>query len=442
VRWRALGQRLLWRGAIWVRDGADRLLIRLRAGDASSNEDPNRKALPAGPNGAEDGDRDRPASVPPGGDGVLEHWRARVHTAPPRHWLERVEAARRRFKTVWIEAVARPTLPSSLPPADDSSSRELPGPPPRSYDSTEDSSSPELLPHRPPSYERAEDPSALELPRDRPRSYDGLVFEPAPGRPRGAREEEPPALPPRRSVAAARPSLPGPAGSRTIDEAPRQGPASIPSAPAVRDVDPRPREERHSAPPLEADDELGTRPRRPSWPPVEPFSWSTARRGDGVRWPDNRQYERDDNTSAARPAPADRALRRDRPTTSIGAADLVWTDAAAPVRERVDPSPIEFSKPVRSGAGAWDGQSFPESNRAWPSFLPRDPWQRSTAPGPGLDGAATARGASEETFFCTNEPADRWPALPDAPSAAEEDWPAMKNRLERLDRLDREQRGW
>jgi hypothetical protein len=66
------------------------------------------------------------------------------------------------------------------------------------------------------------------------------------------------------------------------------------------------------------------------------------------------------------------------------------------------------------------------------------------APTPQFDVVEAPRfdAAPGEDFFYTNEPADRWPALPDAPAGADQDWPAMKQRLERLDRLDREQRGW
>jgi hypothetical protein len=445
VRWRALGQRLLRRGAIWVRDGADRVLIRLRARDASSDEAPNREPLTAVPNGAERVVRDRPTSVPPGGDGVPEHWRARVHTAAPRHWLERVEAARRRVQTIWIDAVARPKVRSSLQSSEESSPLEFPDRPPRSYQGSEESAPPDRPRHRPRSNEDPDASPSLESPRRRPPSYEGLVFEPASGRPKAAREKEPPAGPPHRpTVEAGRDSADHRSrpGSRPIAEAPPQGPASTPSAPAVRGAEPRPRDERLSSAPLEPDHEPGTHPRPRSLTPGE-YPWSTPPSGDNVWSPGNRQDERQDNTIAAGPTPVDRALRLGPPVTSMGAGDLDWTSVVAPVRAYGDDRG-ESPDPARPGSGTNDDRSGPESTRAWPPFLAPDSWQRSTAPGSGSDVVAAARAgaASDEDFFYTNESADRWPALPGTPSAADEDWPAMRNRLERLDRLDREQRGW
>lgn len=391
MRWRALGQRLLWRGASWVRDRADRVLIRLRAREASGDEASDRDARSASPNGREVENRDRLAPGSPGGDAVPQHWRARVATGAPRHWLQRIEAARRRLKIVWIDAVARPKAPSSSPPADD-------WPP-------------------------------LELPPDRPRSHEGPVFEPASARPQPVREEEVPAATPHRSAAtverdpADRPSRPGPARWWGFVKVPEQRAGSTESTPAAR--------------------EAGQRPRRSSFPAVEPFGWSTPPRGEGVGPPHRRQNAREESASSVDRAAAVHPFRWDSPVTSSAADDLAWADVATPVREHLsDPPRGASSEPARPRADAKGERPLAESKPAWPLFLTPDPWQRSTAQGRESDVVAVPSSAASEEAFYTNEPVGRWPALPEAPSTDDEDWAAMKRRLERLDRLDREQRGW
>jgi hypothetical protein len=51
--------------------------------------------------------------------------------------------------------------------------------------------------------------------------------------------------------------------------------------------------------------------------------------------------------------------------------------------------------------------------------------------------------ASEDAASYTDEPEHRWPELPEMPGpSAAADWLEIKQRLDRVDRLNREQRGW
>jgi hypothetical protein len=432
VRWRALGQQLLRRGAIWVRDRADRVLSGLPARDGSSGEDSDREALSEASNGPETAESDRPTTLPRARDVIPEAWRARVATAPPRHWLERVQAARRRFTAVWIDAVARPKIPSRSHPAD------------------EDLPSPEPPPHR-------------------AASYEGPMFEPAAGRPDRAPGDEPSADLRLRTIApadrdsAGRPTRPGPVKPGPFADAPSGPTRPTRSAPPAEASAQRPDGEKPSAPPVQPDRVIAVH-NRPSLPPEEPFTWRAPPRADGVQPHHRRETPeggRKENASAPvsvpkvrppRPDPSvmsgasDPVLRhRDLHTRSRESDDLDWAHLAVPLRMPAADRPWpELPEPVRSRAGAQDERSFPESDRTWPAFLPPDPWRRSMAPAPEspVVAAAPSSAASEEAFFFTSEPAGRWPALPDAPSEDDEDWPAMKRRLERLDRLDREQRGW
>jgi len=432
VRWRALGQQLLRRGAIWVRDRADRVLSGLRARDGSSGEASDREALSETSNGPETAESDRPTTLPRAGDVIPEAWRARVATAPPRHWLERVEAARRRFTAVWIDAVARPKIPS------------------RSHAGDEDLPSPETPPHRAASYERP-------------------MFEPAPGRPDRAPGDDPPAGLRPRTIApadrnsAGRPPKLGPVTPGPFIDAPSGPTRSTRSAPPADESEQRVRGEKPSAPPVQPDRIIAVH-NRPSLPQEEPFTWRTPPRGEGVQPHHRREAPergRKENPSAPVSVPNVRPPRPD-PSEMRGASDPVlphpdlhtrsresddldWAHVAAPLRKPAADRPcLELPEPVRSRAGAPDERSFPESDRTWPAFLPPDPWRRSMAPAPEspVVAAAPSSPPSEEAFFLPSEPAGRWPALPDAPSEDDEDCSAMKRRLERQDRLDREQRGW
>jgi hypothetical protein len=92
-----------------------------------------------------------------------------------------------------------------------------------------------------------------------------------------------------------------------------------------------------------------------------------------------------------------------------------------------------------------DAESVSPPDRRWPPLRQPEPRPGSRVPPAATDGFAASTQPEpwiEEIDFCEREPPGRWPALADLPSTQDEDWPAMRRRMDRIERLDREQRGW
>jgi hypothetical protein len=141
------------------------------------------------------------------------------------------------------------------------------------------------------------------------------------------------------------------------------------------------------------------------------------------------QFERsDEERDHARVAPAAVGPRH--------GAESLWPEFTATPLQGIDDPMLAFSGADHAATAA---ARPPLSFGAWPprrssptAMHAMDPLVPDVAPGGSLQGSR---------LDAAGEEPGRWPTLPGTSPVAQEDWRAMRRRLERLDRLDREQRG-
>jgi hypothetical protein len=411
-----------------VRGQADRVLSRV--GVESGAEEPAETA--ASPEaGAREADRSvhdpAAAAAPP------DHWRRLVETGPPRHWLERVEAARRRFARIHFDARARverdsPESVERVPPAADEPIEH------RQALRDPEPSAPPLSPRR---AEHEQRPTGELTTR---RRHEPLDKQPLP-------RQAPPAA----------------AGTQHEKATLERVPSSMPA--------PKPRERRLS-PPIDRDGAAAAPAVAPgvstSWSDVEParisrrpaapadaFAWRTAPRGDSVppitTAPPMAGAVNGGGTipapekGIARRVPESAAPTLERRTTSRDFGDLVWPEVPLPEGAL---APAAGGEPARRGERTrrrLEGHPIPPPAPHWPSIPTFEERRPPAAAGAG-DAArfpAVPHVASEDGASYTDEPEHRWPELSEMPGpSAAADWLEIKRRLDRVDRLNREQRGW
>jgi hypothetical protein len=422
VRLRALGQQLLRACATWVRDQADRVLIRVGAESAMQE----REGAPA-----DAPDVDPSAQAPDAGDGAPGHWRRLVDTGPPRDWLARVEAARGRFATIEFDAGA-PALVDRPSPAPVEAMEYPP--------SVVDRQPPVVGP--PPDRPGVEPPYAESGTQRRPETHDvrPLAKAPRAAPPADTRRQLESPTPERAPLATApEKSLERPPASRALDDRVDTA-APLTTARST----PQPEVERRVRPPV------GREPTAP----FEASPWRTAPSETGVKATSPRQVQRPEARApiwpAADPAVARRAqshapLNVERRTTSADAGSPVWPELPLPAGRSDRDGGLEPAESARPRPHVIDWNPLPRSAPA--TSLPQTTDIRRSTAAPAFFTDATpvarAQGGPEETAFSPDDPGHRWPELPDTtPPVGREDWLELRRRLDRVARLDREQRGW
>ena len=452
MRWRLFGQRLLRRGATWLRHRADRVLARLPVPEAPDHDRSQHEARPETPMALDA--RRQQVTRPARDSGIPAHWLARVVRRPPRHWLERVDAARRRFRIVWIDTGApRPPAPTGESGASAAATSEPEG------------TSPQVLApasHPAPSEHPASEAVGVRLasrewvpPGPLRSAAHRMPLEPRSSRPtdrpRAAAGAEP-------FVDPSRTGLPISSEADTESKESRRGlaPASdAHAAPPARTVAHPPGEEA-TLPPMPASrvarrGAAGVDASPPDWPSLETGPGTSE---GGRNAPSSHTASIGADTAAA-------ALQsRGRPTDPVTAEkpdevpfevavppdDHFWLRTSARAGDEIAWSPLDLSRSThgRKEHESDGGRDEPPSTGWWPGLTPVEPWAAAVPHGPAdhASGDRASAARVDQSPFYTTEPASRWPELPAAPAQEGEDWRALKRTLDRLDRLDREQRGW
>lgn len=442
MRWRVLGQRLLRRGAAWLRDRADRILARL---PVLEPDDGDRDGADQRARSESERAREAPRAAVRPGSTPPAHWLARSAPRPPRSWLERVEAARRRFRLIWIDSSSL-RQPSGLVgeqeqdfQTDDAASHVDARPPaisPEVESPDENATSRASRAWMPP------DPlPKLRVPAER-------APMPPNARRRAAHELDLPTRAEARSAAAPESTvtsqphdIPADANvANAADEGERGTPVSDTRAVPSATTEP-PSLKARTPEPVRASHDVGRRTHEvpPPWPAfeVEP----TASTDDVAEPPtggEARVMAREPGALASDPAAGGHRLPEPYDVPRANDARS-WLNARVPQVDEIPWSSLPQSRP----SYAPPGRGETPSSALWPS-LPGDPWPSSTLPRPIEYPAVhrTPAARDDVSLFDTAEDAARWPELPAPPPEEAADWRALKQTLDRLERLDREQRGW
>lgn len=428
MRWRGITRRLRWRASRWLRERADRLRLRLLAG------------APEDQAHAPDGGREPDQQVSQEGRAAaaLLEWRARAAPKPPRHWLEHIEAAGRRFKVTWIHAAApgagRVVQDAAAPLAEHRAAHVRQEAPPLNLPtlSVRPPGDKTLATHaaRPKVFIR-HGPAAAPAPIAAAKIAHQARGSASPAAPQPERSRESPGAQEPIGAGEQSTEVP-PSGSTQVRTSDWAGPGSAerpepwstveatwPGATESSNL--RTADSDHSDV-SHVQESVTETPVHVSVDRQQADPVPSAERSR-VRTPTSFSPEWGADRQAARTAPAAAASRRATysPWPELTATRVEADDAlTAPRTQNPEVSPEQ--PPLSFTALA------PRRSRAFPIDTPAPPGYAET-----IEDVPIAEAVAE--------PPGRWPTLPERPAAVYEEWRATRHRLERLDRLDREQRG-